>query len=77
MCVFFSLRTFQIELTVTPSWLQLVNLRFDFEPAAVAFPTTIQEVSDIVKLGDKINHQVVARSGGVRQILIRGYSYTR
>lgn len=42
-----------------------VNLRFDFEPAAVAFPTTIQEVSEIVKLGQLINHQVVARSGGV------------
>ncbi|KAH9484713.1 Carbohydrate oxidase [Psilocybe cubensis] len=40
------------------------NLRFDIEPAAVAFPTTIQEVSDIVQLGDKVNHQVVARSGG-------------
>jgi len=44
---------------------QQVNLRFDFEPAAVAFPTTIEEVSDVVRLGDKINHQVVARSGGV------------
>ncbi|KAF8955654.1 glucooligosaccharide oxidase [Flammula alnicola] len=40
------------------------NLRFDFEPAAVAFPTSIQEISQLVKLGEKINHQVVARSGG-------------
>ncbi|KAF8182596.1 glucooligosaccharide oxidase [Pholiota molesta] len=40
------------------------NLRFDFEPAAVAFPTTIQEVSEVVKLGQLVNHQVVARSGG-------------
>ncbi|KDR66395.1 hypothetical protein GALMADRAFT_1159839 [Galerina marginata CBS 339.88] len=40
------------------------NLRFNFKPAAVAFPTTVQEISDIVKLGDITNHQVVARSGG-------------
>ncbi|KJA23451.1 hypothetical protein HYPSUDRAFT_39906 [Hypholoma sublateritium FD-334 SS-4] len=41
------------------------NLRFDFEPAGIAFPTTVQEVSEIVKLGQLVNHQVVARSGGV------------
>ncbi|KAF4621337.1 hypothetical protein D9613_000019 [Agrocybe pediades] len=40
------------------------NLRFDFEPAAVAFPTSAQEISDIIKLGNKVNHNVVARSGG-------------
>ncbi|KAF9482070.1 glucooligosaccharide oxidase [Pholiota conissans] len=40
------------------------NLRFDFEPAAVAFPATAQEVSKVIKLGQLVNHQVVARSGG-------------
>ncbi|PPQ97240.1 hypothetical protein CVT26_000766 [Gymnopilus dilepis] len=40
------------------------NLRFDFKPAAVAFPTTVQEVFDLVKIGHAANHQVVARSGG-------------
>lgn len=43
----------------------LVNLRYDFKPAAIAFPTTVKEVSELVKLGEQTNHQVVARSGGV------------
>ncbi|CAA7263466.1 unnamed protein product [Cyclocybe aegerita] len=43
---------------------QPFNLRFNFKPAAVAFPTNAQEISAIVKLANRVNHQVVARSGG-------------
>ncbi|KAF8149358.1 glucooligosaccharide oxidase [Crassisporium funariophilum] len=43
---------------------QPFNLRYDFRPAAVAFPSTLQEISTIVKLGQTTNHQVLARSGG-------------
>ncbi|PPQ74535.1 hypothetical protein CVT24_000103 [Panaeolus cyanescens] len=40
------------------------NLRFDFDPALISVPNSVQEISQLVKLGEKINHQVVARSGG-------------
>jgi len=43
-----------------------VNLRFTFEPAAIAFPNTAQDVSTVLKIGQQYNFQVVARSGGVR-----------
>ncbi|KAF9524630.1 glucooligosaccharide oxidase [Crepidotus variabilis] len=40
------------------------NLRYDYKPVAVAFPVTSHEVSEVVQLGLKSNHTVVARSGG-------------
>ncbi|KAF8698239.1 hypothetical protein AX14_001170, partial [Amanita brunnescens Koide BX004] len=40
------------------------NERYAFKPGAIAFPSTPQQVSRIVKLGVEYNHQVVARSGG-------------
>ncbi|KAF8996574.1 glucooligosaccharide oxidase [Hymenopellis radicata] len=40
------------------------NLRYDFKPAAVAFPSTTEQVSAAVALGASDNYQVVARSGG-------------
>ncbi|KAH9484717.1 Xylooligosaccharide oxidase [Psilocybe cubensis] len=40
------------------------NLRFTFKPAAVAYPTTPQQISTILSLTTKYNHQAVARSGG-------------
>ncbi|RDB16274.1 putative FAD-linked oxidoreductase YgaK [Hypsizygus marmoreus] len=40
------------------------NLRFTFQPAAIAFPKTAQEVSEIVKIGAAQKLRVVARSGG-------------
>ncbi|KAF8629013.1 hypothetical protein AX17_005869 [Amanita inopinata Kibby_2008] len=43
---------------------QAYNLRFDFKPAAMAFPTTPDEVSEVVKLGVQYDYKVVARSGG-------------
>ena len=46
----------------TPS----VNLRFSFQPAAVTYPKTPQDVSEIIQLGAAYNLQVAARSGGVR-----------
>ncbi|KAF8172790.1 glucooligosaccharide oxidase [Mycena galopus ATCC 62051] len=40
------------------------NLRFTLEPVAVVYPSTVQEISDLVKIG-KANHlRVSARSGG-------------
>ncbi|KAF8149355.1 glucooligosaccharide oxidase [Crassisporium funariophilum] len=43
---------------------QPFNLRYEFHPAAVTFPSSVHEISEIVKLGENVNHQVVARSGG-------------
>ncbi|PPR05166.1 hypothetical protein CVT26_012252 [Gymnopilus dilepis] len=40
------------------------NLRFEVEPAAIAFPTNAEGVSSVVKIGAAFNHRVVARSGG-------------
>ncbi|KDR70248.1 hypothetical protein GALMADRAFT_255135 [Galerina marginata CBS 339.88] len=40
------------------------NLRFTFAPAAIAFPSTAEQVSAVLKIGAQHNHQVVARSGG-------------
>lgn len=42
-----------------------VNRRFTFQPAAVTFPTTPEQVSTIVQTAVKYNRHVVARSGGV------------
>ena len=41
------------------------NLRFTFEPAAIAFPNTAQDVSTILQIAQACNYSVVARSGGV------------
>jgi hypothetical protein len=47
-----------------------VNLRFlDNHPAAVTFPSTAEEVSEIVKVANRFGLHVVARSGGVRSSL--------
>ncbi|KAJ7579210.1 glucooligosaccharide oxidase [Mycena floridula] len=40
------------------------NLRFDYEPAVVAFPTTAAQVGELVKAGRAFNLSVTARSGG-------------
>ncbi|GLB42541.1 putative oxygen-dependent FAD-linked oxidoreductase family protein [Lyophyllum shimeji] len=40
------------------------NLRFTFKPAAVTYPKSPQEVSEIVKIGAAQKLTVVARSGG-------------
>ncbi|KAF9474996.1 glucooligosaccharide oxidase [Pholiota conissans] len=40
------------------------NRRFTFQPAAVFFPKTAQDVSSAMKLGVKYGFQVVSRSGG-------------
>ena len=45
------------------------NLRFTFEPAAIAYPNTAQDVSTVLKMAQQSNYQVVARSGGVRTSL--------
>ena len=43
----------------------IVNLRFSFQPAAVTYPQTPQQVSKIIKLGATYNLKIAARSGGV------------
>ncbi|KAF5342404.1 hypothetical protein D9611_001388 [Ephemerocybe angulata] len=40
------------------------NLRYTYRPAIVAFPTTIDHVSQIVRVGYEEGYNVVARSGG-------------
>ncbi|KAK7462246.1 hypothetical protein VKT23_007849 [Stygiomarasmius scandens] len=40
------------------------NLRYEFTPFAISFPTDTQQVSTLVKLGAASNLRVVARSGG-------------
>ncbi|KAG7447578.1 glucooligosaccharide oxidase [Guyanagaster necrorhizus] len=40
------------------------NLRYDFSPVAVTYPSTAEQVATIVALGNSENIQVVARSGG-------------
>ena len=44
------------------------NLRFTFQPAAIVFPNTAQDVSAIMQIAQEFNYSVVARSGGVRVI---------
>ncbi|KAK0242942.1 glucooligosaccharide oxidase [Armillaria nabsnona] len=40
------------------------NLRFDFSPVAVVYPSTVREVSTVVHLGQSEKLRVVARGGG-------------
>ncbi|THU86324.1 glucooligosaccharide oxidase [Dendrothele bispora CBS 962.96] len=40
------------------------NLRFDYHPAAITFPSSPQEVSAVVKLGSDHNLNIVPRGGG-------------
>jgi FAD/FMN-containing dehydrogenase len=47
------------------SYIFLDNRRFEVNPFAIAFPTSTEQVSTIVKAGAKHNLGVVARSGGV------------
>lgn len=42
------------------------NLRFDYQPAAVVFPTTTEQVSQAVSIAAANNVKVTAKSGGVR-----------
>ncbi|KAJ7584138.1 glucooligosaccharide oxidase [Mycena floridula] len=44
---------------------QSYNLRFAFAPAAIAYPTTAEDVSALVKVGVSHKVNVAARSGGV------------
>ena len=46
------------------------NLRFNFQPAVIAFPKTAQNVSTIMQIAQEFNYSVVARSGGVRVFVI-------
>jgi len=41
------------------------NLRFTFQPTAITFPKTAQDVSTIVQIAQQFNYSVVARSGGL------------
>ncbi|KAF8988419.1 glucooligosaccharide oxidase [Cyathus striatus] len=43
---------------------QAYNLRFTFQPAAIAYPVNSQQVSTVIKAGSANNLRVVARSGG-------------
>ncbi|KAL0572839.1 hypothetical protein V5O48_009129 [Marasmius crinis-equi] len=43
---------------------QAFNQRFTVFPAAITFPTSAEDVSDLVKIGAANNIRVVARSGG-------------
>ncbi|KAF8634258.1 hypothetical protein AX17_004215 [Amanita inopinata Kibby_2008] len=43
---------------------QAFNRRFTFKPAAVTYPSSAEQVAEIVKIGAAYNHRVVARSGG-------------
>lgn len=47
-----------------PADSQAYNLRFKLQPAAVLFPTSIQQVAEVVKIGAAYHYPVVARSGG-------------
>ncbi|PFH46160.1 Glucooligosaccharide oxidase [Amanita thiersii Skay4041] len=40
------------------------NRRFTFSPVAVTYPTSANQVADVVKLGTAYNYKIVARSGG-------------
>ncbi|KAF8229617.1 glucooligosaccharide oxidase [Tricholoma matsutake] len=40
------------------------NLRFSFQPAAVTFPKTPEDISNIIKIGASSGLQIVARGGG-------------
>ena len=52
-----------------------VNLRFSFNPAAITFPNTAQDVSTILQIAQEFNYSVAARSGGVRLFVIQCQSY--
>ncbi|KAJ6450399.1 hypothetical protein C8R45DRAFT_1043533 [Mycena sanguinolenta] len=43
---------------------QAFNERFTISPAAIAYPTTVQQVSEAVAAGTALKMQVAARSGG-------------
>ena len=51
------------------------NLRFNFQPAAITFPNTTQDVSTIMQITQKFNYSVVARSGGVRFFVTQHQAY--
>ncbi|CAA7263467.1 unnamed protein product [Cyclocybe aegerita] len=40
------------------------NLRFTFQPAAIAYPNNAQDASTAMKIGAQFGYKVVARSGG-------------
>jgi hypothetical protein len=51
------------------------NLRFNFQPAAITFPNTAQDVSAITQIAREFNYSVVARSGGVRLCYLTPVKY--
>lgn len=55
-------------------WKNLDNQRFSFKPAAVVYPKSPQDVSEVIKIGASHHLRVVARSGGVSH---RYISYLR
>ncbi|KAJ3515603.1 hypothetical protein NMY22_g14414 [Coprinellus aureogranulatus] len=42
------------------------NLRYSYQPAAVTYVNSAQQVSQVVKIGHDLGYNVVARAGGVR-----------
>ncbi len=55
--------------TPTLKAVSTVNLRYDYAPVAVTYPSTKEQVATIVALGSSEDLQVVARSGGVSRLL--------
>jgi len=48
------------------------NLRYNYKPAVVTYPTTTQQIAEIVKIGAREGFKIAARSGGVRLQTISG-----
>jgi len=46
------------------NYSQPFNLRYTFKPAGIAFPSNAQEVAELVKFGQAVNHTIAPRSGG-------------
>ncbi|TEB22671.1 hypothetical protein FA13DRAFT_1641003, partial [Coprinellus micaceus] len=43
------------------------NLRYSYQPAGIAYVNSVEQVSEIVKVGYDLGYIVVARSGGVHR----------
>ncbi len=59
----------QLTYVLNPS---LDNRRYTntIRPAVVTFPTTQDQVVDILKIGSAVDHSVVAQSGGVSIVVV-------
>lgn len=63
----------QVNLVRTGTTLEIImvshaftdNLRFTVFPVAITYPTTVEQISTVVKVGASQKLNVVARSGGV------------